>query len=75
MTHTTNYPLPKWEKTDRVQMKDFNDMTATLDAALKAVADASPYVKLLELTLDTQCSHWSIDVSGIDLRNYRKLEI
>ena len=36
MTKTTNYQLPKWEKTDRVQMKDFNDMTATLDAALAA---------------------------------------
>ena len=34
MTKTTNYHLPKWEKTDRIQMKDFNDMTATLDAAL-----------------------------------------
>ena len=41
MTHTTNYQLPKWEKTDRVQMKDFNDMTATLDAALKANADTA----------------------------------
>ena len=34
MTKTTNYQLPKWEKTDRIQMKDFNDMTAALDAAL-----------------------------------------
>ena len=41
MIHTTNYQLPKWEKTDRVQMKDFNDMTATLDAALKANADTA----------------------------------
>ena len=41
MTHTPNSPLPKWEKTDRVQMKDFNDMTATLDAALKANADTA----------------------------------
>ena len=41
MTKTTNYQLPKWEKTDRIQMKDFNDMTATLDAALKANADAA----------------------------------
>ena len=41
MTHTTNYQLPKWEKTDRIQMKDFNDMTATLDAALKANADTA----------------------------------
>lgn len=36
MTKTTNYQLPKWEKTDRIQMSDFNDMTATLDAALAA---------------------------------------
>ena len=36
MIHTTNYQLPKWEKTDRIQMKDFNDMTATLDTALAA---------------------------------------
>ena len=36
MTKTTNYQLPKWEKTDRIQMKDFNDMTAKLDAALAA---------------------------------------
>ena len=40
MIKTTNYQLPKWEKTDRIQMKDFNDMTATLDTALKANADA-----------------------------------
>ena len=37
MTKTTNYQLPKWEKTDRIQMKDFNDMTATLDAALATI--------------------------------------
>ena len=36
--YTTNYQLPKWEKTDRVQMKDFNDMTATLDEALHSIA-------------------------------------
>ena len=38
MTKTTNYQLPKWEKTDRVQMKDFNDMTATLDEVLHGLA-------------------------------------
>ena len=37
MTKTTNYQLPKWEKTDRIQMSDFNDMTATLDAALGTI--------------------------------------
>ena len=50
MTKTTNYQLPKWEKTDRVQMKDFNDMTATLDAALKANADA---IRLLNEAMPT----------------------
>ena len=44
MTKTTNYQLPKWEKTDRIQMSDFNDMTAALDAALKANADAMPRI-------------------------------
>ena len=39
MTKTTNYQLPKWEKTDRIQMQDFNDMTATLDAALAGKAE------------------------------------
>ena len=38
MTKTTNYQLPKWEKTDRIQMSDFNDMTATLDEALHGLA-------------------------------------
>ena len=50
MTKTTNYQLPEWEKTDRIQMKDFNDMTATLDAALKANADA---IRLLNEAMPT----------------------
>ena len=50
MTKTTNYQLPKWEKTDRVQMKDFNDMTAKIDAALKANADA---IRLLNEAMPT----------------------
>ena len=41
MTKTTNYQLNQWEKSDRILMDDFNDMTATLDAALKANADAA----------------------------------
>lgn len=40
MQETTNYGLPKWEKTDRILMDDFNGMTAALDAALNANADA-----------------------------------
>ena len=81
MTKTTNYQLPKWEKTDRIQMKDFNDMTATLDAALKANADAiaaettarvagDALVKLKEITVTSEIAQ--ID---IDLRSFSKLII
>ena len=38
MQKTTNYQLPKWEKTDRILMDDFNGMTAALDTALHGVA-------------------------------------
>ena len=41
MEKTTNYQLPKWEKSDFIKMDDFNDMTQKLDAALKANADAA----------------------------------
>ena len=58
MTKTTNYQLPKWEKTDRVQMKDFNDMTATLDAALKANADAMPRILHGSYTGDGEASQF-----------------
>ena len=77
MTKTTNYQLPKWEKTDRIQMKDFNDMTAKLDAALKANADAASYapVLLINEMLAESCAEWCIDLSGIDLCQYRKLEL
>ena len=58
MKKTTNYQLPKWEKTDRVQMKDFNDMTATLDAALKANADAMPRILHGSYTGDGETSQF-----------------
>ena len=34
MNYTTNYQLPTWVETDRIQMDDFNDMTDKLDVAL-----------------------------------------
>ena len=40
MKRTTNYALPTWEKSDFIQMSDFNDLTQKADAALKANADA-----------------------------------
>lgn len=41
MKRTTNYSLPTWEKSDFIQMSDFNDLTHKLDTALKANADAA----------------------------------
>lgn len=41
MKRTPNYDLPNWEKADPIKMDDFNDLTAKLDAALKASADAN----------------------------------
>ena len=36
MDYTQNLNLPQWEADDRIMRTDFNDMTATLDAALAA---------------------------------------
>ena len=40
MKRTANYDLPTWEQDDAIRMKDFNDLTGKLDAALKSGADA-----------------------------------
>lgn len=43
MKYTANHHLPTWEKSDRIRMEDFNDMTARLETSLaagqKAVSD------------------------------------
>ena len=39
MKRTTNYALPDWEKSDFIQMSDFNDLTHKLDTALKSHDD------------------------------------
>ena len=66
MTKTTNYQLPKWEKTDRVQMKDFNDMTATLDAALKANADTAAAASTA-VALCGNCAIYQTTYTGGDM--------
>lgn len=39
LKRTTNYALPDWEKSDFIQMSDFNDLTHKLDTALKSHDD------------------------------------
>ena len=86
MTKTTNYQLPKWEKTDRIQMKDFNDMTATLDAALKANADAiaaetaariadDPYPTICGVVTAQAKTQVSMDLSAVDLTEYSHIDL
>ena len=38
MTHTTNFNLSQWSKSDRIQMADFNADNAKIDAALAALS-------------------------------------
>lgn len=40
LKRTPNYSLPTWEKSDFIQMSDFNDLTQKLDTALKSESDA-----------------------------------
>ena len=39
MNHTTNLHLPQWEETDRIQMDDFNDAMASIDAGVAAAGN------------------------------------
>ena len=42
MNYTEKYHLPQWKETDRILMKDFNQMCADMEAGLsKTAADAS----------------------------------
>ena len=41
MDYTTNYHLPQWVETDRVQMEDFNQMCADIDQGIAEAKDAA----------------------------------
>jgi hypothetical protein len=56
-------------------MSDFNADNAKIDAALAAVAAGVPYVKLLDVTTTEDSQQIDIDVSTIDLTQYRRLDI
>ena len=40
MDYTTNYHLPQWVETDRVQMEDFNQMCADIDQGITEEREA-----------------------------------
>ena len=69
MKKTANYGLNLWEKTDRIQMEDFNADNAKIEAALAA----NPFLKLIDTTIDTDCETFDIDLSSIDMSCFAQL--
>ena len=41
MNYTTNYHLPQWAETDRIQMEDFNQMCSDIDQGIKTAQDTA----------------------------------
>ena len=39
MEYTTNYHLPQWVETDRIQMEDFNAAMASIDAGMQTIKE------------------------------------
>ena len=79
MAETGNYQLNQWEKTDRIQMEDFNADNVKTDQALaqKAshaeLAAAIPWVKVAEATTAK-----AAESAGVTIQNpgqYRELRV
>ena len=75
MQKTTNYQLNQWDSGDRILREDFNQDNKKLDDAIAALRDASPLVKLLDVTLQSSQAKAEISLSGLDLTPYRELLI
>ena len=75
MKQTSNYQLNQWDPEDRILREDFNADNGKIDAALAEIKAASPYVKLAEVTAQTQTGQIDLDVSGIDFSQYLKVEL
>lgn len=65
----------RWAGTGRILVEEFNDNCDKIDAALKALEDAQTVVKLLDMTTTEARSELTLDLSGIDLTRYHKLDI
>lgn len=75
MQKTNSFNLNQWEKSDRIMMEDFNADNAKLEAALNKIWDTFPLVKLMNQTLEEATTHTDLDLSGMDLTNYRLLRL
>ena len=70
---TDHYQLNQWEGTDRILRTDFNADNAKVDAAIAAVRDACPMVKLLDTSLQTAASQMTVSLPTAILDQYREL--
>lgn len=81
MNQTPNYQLNQWDKTDRIQMEDFNADNAKIEAALvqetsaraaelQAIRNLLPIVHLQTITTTSTANKVDIDLSGIDWSAY-----
>lgn len=81
MRETSNYKLSQWDKTDRIEMEDFNEDNQKIDAALAGLAEqvgdkpskaelaaTQKWVKIGEATL--AASAIQIDVTVPDVEQY-----
>lgn len=75
MQKTTNYQLNQWDSGDRILREDFNQDNKKLDDAIAALRDASPLVKLRDVTLQSSQAKAEVSLSGLDLTPYRELLI
>ena len=72
MAETGNYQLNQWEKTDRIQMEDFNADNAKTDQALAALQTEKanqadlPWVKIGEATLTESAQQVSVNVPDVE---------
>ena len=75
MLKTQTYQLNQWEKSDRIMMEDFNRDNVKLETALNAIWETFPLVKLISKTLSEETTRTDLDLSGIDLADYRLLQL
>jgi hypothetical protein len=71
MEHTANFGLTQWEKTDRIQMEDFNADNAKIDAALQALHTADRYAPLKTIVTTEAMT---IVISQVGQRHLRQAE-
>ncbi len=70
MTHTTNYQLNQWEKTDRIQMQDFNRDNAAIETALLGLMGKAEKIGVAHNALSNSAAG-SIDLSDVDWGSYQ----